>query len=162
MTLTVRYLHILLWAVLSFIWAPALAAGVAVSVSMGDRVLAIHPVVLLLTGIFSTLSGATTLAIRINKELDSAPGKRLPRPWLYCAAHMLGSWSMGAFVFLMNEHFMVDVWLSFANVLIGSFAGAAGLESVAKRWLPGFPVPAVEHAFIDTHTHQIVTVPDDK
>lgn len=159
MTLTIRYLHVLFWSLLAFIWTPALAAAAVVSV--GDSVLNIHPAVLVLTGVFSTLSGATTLAIRINKELDSAPGKKLPRPWLYCAAHMLGSWSMGAFVFLMNEHFSVDVWLSFANVLLGSFAGAAGLEQVANRWLPTFPVPEVEHAFIDTHTHQLVTVPDD-
>lgn len=145
---------------LAFVWTPALATA-AVVVASGDSMFNVHPAVLVLTGVFSTLSGATTLAIRINKELDSAPGKKLPRPWLYCAAHMLGSWSMGAFVFLMNEHFAVDVWLSFANVLLGSFAGAAGLEQVAHRWLPSFPVPAVEHAFIDTHTHQLVTVPDD-
>lgn len=138
MMITTRYLHILLRAIMVFVWTPAVAFAAAVITP--DSPLNVPPMVFLLCCVFSTLSGVTTLAIRINKQLDSKPGKPLPRPWLYCGGHMGGSWMAGSLAFFGAQSYHLDVWQAFALVLMASFGGATFIEYAIKKYLPGYPM----------------------
>lgn len=139
MMITTRYLRVLSRALLTFIWTPAFA-GAALALP-SDSPLNVPPIIFLLCCVFSTLSGATTLAMRINKQLDAQPGKPLPRPWLYCGAHMGGSWLAGSLAFFASQTWHVDVWMSFGFVLMASFGGATFIEYAIKKYLPGYPEP---------------------
>uniref|UniRef100_UPI0025F63590 hypothetical protein n=1 Tax=uncultured Xylophilus sp. TaxID=296832 RepID=UPI0025F63590 len=71
----------------------------------------------------------------------------LPRPLLFCAAHMLGSWLAGTLAFITAQQQVMDVWLGLGLVIVASFIGAKFVEGAAERYLarvPGLPaIPPV-------------------
>lgn len=122
------------WALLVTMWLPTLAfaAGAAAGVESLNV-----PVLLVLISLgLSSLAGGTTLAMRFDAALRAEPGKPLARPWLFCASHMLGSWTAGTMVFLINQHLATPVWLGLAMVVGISFMGAKGVELLIERYLP--------------------------
>lgn len=133
-----RYLIILLRALIVCMWAPAVAFAAVVAATGGaeQSPLNVPAALLFATVVVSTLAGATTLAIRVVSEFKSDPGKPLVRPWLYCLAHMAGSWLSGTFFFLVAMDQNFGVWRLLATVLIASFVGAKALEMAADKWLP--------------------------
>jgi hypothetical protein len=103
-----------------------------------------------LTCVISTLSGATALAWRLNdlmlkedERVATEGGERRPfvRPWLFAAAHMSGSWMGGTLAFLMGKGNAWDVWNVLGFVLVMSFLGSKGIEMVAERWLGSVKFP---------------------
>lgn len=132
-----QYLIILLRALVLLMWAPAVTFAATLAITGADASpLNVPPVLLVATMLLSTLAGATTLALRLVHELRTNPDKPLVRPWLYCLAHMLGSWCAGAFFFLVAMAKNQDVWTLLGMVLLASFMGAKALEWAAERWLP--------------------------
>lgn len=96
----------------------------------------------LLTGfawLASSLSGATALLIRIDRQLSAAPGKPLPRPWLFCGAHMAGSWLAGLLGFALAQKADGDIWELFVSVICFSFIGATAIERVAEKYVVSLP-----------------------
>lgn len=136
--MTNKYLSIVIRATLALVWLPALAfAGVVATIApTNPEVLEVPLIVLVVNLVFSTLAGGTTLAIRINAQLMSSPEMPLPRPWLFCLSHMLGSWLAGSFFFLIAQHNSVGIWMGFGMVLLGSFGGAKLLETAVEKYLP--------------------------
>ena len=132
--LTAQGLRRLIWGLVCGMWAPmpALAAVVAAT---GDT-LEVPLLLLVLALVVSTLSGATALLMRIDRELSAAPDKPLPRPWLMSTAHMLSAWLAGVAAFLISRANGWDAWTTLGFVLGASFAGAKFLEAMLERF-PG-------------------------
>lgn len=138
--MTVNYLRTVLWVVLVMLWTPA----VALAATMQNTLDGVSPRVLATVAILSTLSGATALVLRIDKELRGMePGTKLPRPVLFASAHMLGSWLAGVLGFFIAEGQKIDGWLGFVVIVTMSFVGAKAIEMVAEKYLasalPGTP-----------------------
>jgi hypothetical protein len=132
-----QYLIVILRAMVIAMWAPAAAfAAVLAGTGANASPLNVPAALVVATALFSTLAGATTLALRLVSELRADPDKPLVKPWLYCLAHMLGSWCAGAFFFLIAMAQGYGVWTLLASVLLASFVGAKALEMAAERWLP--------------------------
>jgi phage shock protein PspC (stress-responsive transcriptional regulator) len=129
-----RYALTLLRALLALMWCGTAAAGLALGSNAST--LQVDPVLMLLSAIIATLSGGTTLAIRVNNLLMSEPPQALVRPWLFVVAHMLGSWLAGLAFFLITRAQEADVWTSLIVVLVSSFTGSKAIEWVAERYLP--------------------------
>lgn len=140
-----KYFSIMLRVMLALLWVPSLCfAGVVAAVNPGGpEVLNVPLVVVIVNVAFSTLAGGTTLAIRVNAELFANPDRPLPRPWLFCVAHMLGSWLAGIFFFLIAQHQQAGLWMGFGWVLLGSFGGAKLLEMAVEKFLPMGPRPTL-------------------
>jgi len=125
-----RALRIL--AVLMWIPMPALAATL---------VSAVHPFhsvdlpVLALAFGMSTLSGATALIWRLDRELRDSPDGKLPRPWLFAASNLLGSWLAGSLAWIASQSQSVGVWATLATVIILSFGGARVIEVLAEKYI---------------------------
>lgn len=144
--MNLTYLRVCLRAMLWLLWTPALAVsiflGLSPSIAVAGAVIVITidggtsiPLSLIIINTFlASLSGGTALVLRIDKELGREPGKRLVRPWLFCAAHMLGSWLAGALAFLMCQGTAWDVWYRLGFVIIASFLGAKFIELVAEKF----------------------------
>jgi hypothetical protein len=130
-----KFLHVLL----AVLWPPAVIASVAmIEIDASVRV----PVVLLCLGIIlCNLSGLTSLALRIDKELRADPGKPLQNPKLLCGAHMLGSWLAGTLAFMVGMQQKFDVWMTLIVVVVASFMGAKFIELMADRYLAGIKPP---------------------
>lgn len=144
--LTARRLRASLWALIACMWSPllifpAFAAGQTTG-PVVEALIAIPPALVGITWVLSTLAGATALVIRIDRELSAAPDKPLPRPWLFCTAHMLGSWLAGALAFIVGQQQQMDVWLALGVVITFSFTGAKSIEWVAERYLAKVAPPA--------------------
>lgn len=132
-----RYLALTLRALVLVMWTPAVAFAAALAATGAEASpLNVPPALAVATLLLSTLAGATTLAIRVLAELKANPEKPLVKPWLYCLAHMLGSWCAGAFFFIVAMSQQYGVWMLLAMVLLASFVGAKALEVAADRWLP--------------------------
>ena len=125
----------MLWALLVLMWAPVLALAAPVANTSLELVLQVSPALVVIAVMLSSLSGVTALVIRIDRELSAAPDKPLPRPWLFCGAHMLGSWLAGTLAFLLAQQQAMDVWLGLGLVIAASFIGAKFVEGVAERYL---------------------------
>ena len=135
--MTNKYLSFVIKVLVLLLWAPALVfAGIIAAAPDSQEILNVPMVVLMVNLVIATLAGGTTLAIRINAQLMNAPDKPLPRPGLFCTAHMLGSWLSGTFFFLLSQHQQTGVWLGFSIVLLGSFSGAKALELAVEKYLP--------------------------
>ncbi len=129
--MTTRYISICLRALLLLMWAPAALATGVIVIDAGVQVsLALVGVSMLL----STLSGATALVLRLDRELRQAPDAPLIKPWLFCTAHMLGSWLAGIVAFIGATSAGLDVWLKLSSVVLGSFLGAKFLEARAEAF----------------------------
>lgn len=132
--MTTRYLRICLRAMLICLWAPTLSTAAALLVVV-DGTVAVPVSLLIVTAMLSSLSGATALVIRIDRELRSTPGQPLPRPWLFAASHMLGSWLAGTLAFMVGQQQKVDVWFALGFVIVASFLGAKFIELMAEKYL---------------------------
>lgn len=138
--MNINYLRLCLRALVVLLWLPAVAwAGTLISI---DGALSVPLSLVVISTMLSTMSGATALLIRIDKELQAAPDKPLPRPWLFCGAHMGGSWLAGTLGFIISRHQAVDVWLAMGMVIVASFLGAKFIEMVAERYLARVLPPA--------------------
>jgi len=135
--LTAPYLRIVIWAGLAILWAPLVV--ILLAVPMAARAAALVegfqvPGLLLAVSMFlSTLAGITALLIRVERELSAAPDQPLPRPMLFCAAHMGGSWLAGLLAFIINQAQQFNVWYGLGLVIGASFAGAKFVEMWAER-----------------------------
>ena len=118
---------------LAAMWLPgiALASTVTIAKTLEGMTLTALAIVFVL----STLSGATALIQRIDRELRESVDKKLPRPTLFAAAHMLGSWMAGALAFLIAEGQDVNDWLELGIIIVASFAGAKFIESISEKYL---------------------------
>ncbi|HEY8357052.1 MAG TPA: hypothetical protein VIL30_06280 [Ramlibacter sp.] len=124
-----------------FLACPSLvmAATMVIEIEKGASV---SLLVVLLSMVLSTMSGATALLLRIDRELAAAaPGTPLARPWVFCSAHMLGAWMAGTLAFLMMQRAEVDVYSKLVAVLVASFLGAKFIEMVAERFIGKTPAP---------------------
>lgn len=131
--MTARYLRICLRAMLVCLWAPTLSTAAALLVIV-DGTVAVPISLLIVTAMLSSLSGATALVIRIDRELRATTGP-LPRPWLFAAAHMLGSWLAGTLAFMVGQQQRMDVWFALGFVIVASFLGAKFIELMAEKYL---------------------------
>lgn len=130
--MTARYLSICLRAILWLLWAPAtLASGVIVI----DKGVEISAALVGICVLLSSLSGATALVMRIDRELRASPGQPLIKPAWFIAAHMLGSWLAGCVAFIGAQSAGLDVWLKLSGVVLASFLGARFLEARAEAFI---------------------------
>lgn len=132
-----RYVLSVMRALILLLWTPTIALAGAVVAAVGRQPLVLDWVVVGVSAVLATMAGATALAIRVNNLLLAVqPGEKMVRPWLFAAAHMLGSWSAGTAAFLIGQAQHTEVWTSLLLVLLAAFAGAKFLEMAAERWLP--------------------------
>ncbi len=132
----VRYLLSTIRWLLICMWAPTVAAAAALTATHQKAELDLDLALLGVSMAITTLAGATSLAIRINATLLAEPDKPLVRPWLFCFAHMLGSWLAGCLGFIMGRSQQWDVWTSLLVILIAAFMGAKFVEMMAEKYLP--------------------------
>ena len=131
--LTAPYLRLVLWLMVALLWVPVLAMAAPAVREDPGMVLMVSPLLLAVTMFVSTLAGVTALLIRIDRELSSAPDRPLPHPWIFCAAHMGGSWLAGTSMFFAAQDASMSVWKGLGLVVVGSFAGAKLIELAAER-----------------------------
>lgn len=138
----VAYFIRVMWSTGILMWTPAVAYAATLAVTGGNESPFAVPAALFIASLMiSTLSGATTLAISIAKELRDKPGQPLVAPWANAIAHMLGSWLAGTCAFVASMAGGVGVWSLLGAVLVASFAGSKGLELYAQKLLPGYMPP---------------------
>ncbi|MGQ2992783.1 hypothetical protein [Variovorax sp.] len=137
--LTAPKLRRIIWGLIAAIWLPLLALPAFAAAAQADLAdpLNIPPVLMVLALVISSLSGATALLMRIDRELSAAPDKPLLRPWLMCASHMAGAWLAGTLAFIVARQTSLDVWTTLGLVLTASFANAKFIESMLERFMPG-------------------------
>ena len=144
-----NYIIITIRALIAFMWVPLpVYAGVLFATGSNDSPLAVPLDLLVAIMVFSTLAGATTLSMRIVRELklnaeDGSSTKALAHPWWGALSHMLGSWLASSFFFFLCMAQQAGVWTLLATVLIAAFSGAKALEKVSDNFLlarlPGSP-----------------------
>lgn len=139
--LTAPYLRLVIWAGIGLLWLPIVLLLAAISPAARAAGLAEgFQVPALLAGvsmILSTLAGITALLIRVERELSAAPDRPLPRPFLFCAAHMTGSWLAGILAFIVNQAQEMPPWWGLGIVIGASFAGAKAVEMWAEKFTIG-------------------------
>lgn len=125
-------LQALFWIVVTTNFAlAATAASLAPSTSMPlDQAL--------LSFVICTFSGVAALLRRIDKELKVNPGA-LPRPALFCAMHLFGSWLAGGLAFVISQQQHFDVWAEVGLMIVASYIGAAWVEAFAEKVSPATP-----------------------
>lgn len=142
--MTNKYITIIIRIMLFVAWMPSVAAASVVASLIPDPLAGLSfnvPLAVLVVNFgFSTLAAITTLAIRVNAQLMKAPDQPLPHVWIFCAAHVLGSWLTGSFFFMIGQHQQVGLWLGLGMVLLGSFGGAKLLEMAVEKYLPMRPL----------------------
>lgn len=143
--LTVNYLRRSLYSLLLMMWVPMpiWAATLAVDAGGFNEFANVSFPVLALAFSLSTLSGATALVWRLDKELRASPDGKLPRPWLFASSNMLGSWTAGALAWLMAQSQGVGVYSTLIIVILLSFGGARALEVLAEKYInrDASPIP---------------------
>ena len=131
--MSLHYLRIVLRCMLIGLWLPAIAfAG---TVTLDKTLEGITLATLLIVFVLSSLSGATALLQRIDRELRESLSKTLPRPTLFAGAHMLGSWMAGCLAFLICESSDTNDWLELGVIVVASFAGAKFIEAISEKYL---------------------------
>lgn len=132
MTMTAPYMRKALHILLALMWSPmpVWAASIAAQDAFG----AVEwPVFALAFGL-STLSGATALVWRLDKELRASPDGSLPRPWLFAASNLLGSWTAGALAWVGAQGQGSGVWSTLGAVILLSFGGARVIEIMVEKY----------------------------
>lgn len=154
--MNLHFVRSCLRAMLCLMWAPALLigalAGLSPSFAFAGAIIVITidggttvPLSLVIINTFlASMSGGTALVLRIDKELRADPGKPLTRPWLFCLAHMSGSWLAGTLAFLLGQTTTWVVWYKLGFVIAAAFMGAKFVESVAEKMLGRAPVPPAD------------------
>lgn len=134
MTVSVQYLRAVMHALLVILWTPAVVyAGTS---SLQHTIDTVSGSLILVLALLSSLSGATALVMRIDKQLRVAPDARLPLPWLFAASHMLGSYMATALAFMLIEGSgMLTGWHELAFITTASFMGAKFIELVVEKFL---------------------------
>lgn len=122
-----------LWTFIAMLWLPV--AAFAAPIAGMEVVMAISPALAIAAIALSTLSGATALATRIDRELSDAPNKKMPRLWLTCTAHMLGSWLAGSLGFVLAQGQEMSIWLGLGLVIAASFTGAKFIEGITEKYM---------------------------
>lgn len=141
--MTTNYLRIVLRCLLALLWLPALAFAGTVTLEKTLEGLTVASLAIVF--VLSSLSGATALTQRIDRELRDGLVKALPRPMLFVAAHMLGSWLAGTLAFLICEGQDVNDWIELGVIILASFAGAKFIESISEKYLAQWtPKPGSE------------------
>lgn len=107
----------------------------AASITLSATINQLTPGVYAIVFALSTLAGATALVMRIDRELRATPGQPLPRPYLFVASHMLGSWTAGVLAFFMCESQNVGDWAELIVIVLSAFTGAKSIEAVAEQYL---------------------------
>lgn len=131
--MTPQYISLVLKFLVLLLWCPT--AAWAATVTLNQTLSSINGGTLFLIWALSSLSGATALVWRVDKELRAAPGAKLPLPWLFASAHMLGSWLAGVLAFLICESQNMDDWFELGAIVCASFMGAKFIELVAEKYL---------------------------
>lgn len=132
--MTNNYLRLVLRAMLVFLWVPAIAC--AATITLQTTLDEITWPVAMLVAFLSTLSGATALVVRIDRELRAqASPEPLRWPWLFTGAHMMGSWLAGASAFIVAEGQNLNDWLELGMIVAFSFVGAKAIEKLAESFL---------------------------
>ena len=131
--MTVNYLRATLRLMLVALWFPALALASALKPAQvfGDVDGFLFGIIVVL----SSLSGATALLHRIDKQLGVSPGAKLPRPILFVVSHMMGSWLACALVLVLMHGRGIWIYYELAAIVMASFGGAKFVESMAEKWL---------------------------
>lgn len=132
--MNVTYLITALKILVLCLWVPAVAWSAQVTLDETLKGLTALSVTVVM--VLSTLSGATALLIRIDKEMRRKPEQELPRPTLFVMAHMLGSWTAGVLAFIISESQNANDWVELGGIVVASFLGAKFVELIAERWLP--------------------------
>jgi len=144
--MTIHYLRVVLRCMLVALWLPTIAF--ASTVTLDKTLEGITLPTLIIVFVLSSLSGATALLQRIDRELRESVTKTLPRPTLFAAAHMLGSWLAGCLAFLLCENQDANDWLELGIIVAASFAGAKFIESISEKylaqWTPKASLPPLE------------------
>lgn len=144
--MSVHYVRIVLRCMLVGLWLPAIAF--ASTVTLHKTLEGVTLPTLVIVFVLSSLSGATALLQRIDRELRESVTKKLPRPTLFAAAHMLGSWMAGCLAFLIAESSDTNDWLELGIIVVASFAGAKFIEAISEKylaqWTPKTPLPKIE------------------
>lgn len=138
--MNIDYIRITLRCMMLALWLPAIAF--ASTVTLSQTLSGVTPSALVIVVLLSSLSGATALLQRIDRELRDTNAATLPRPALFACAHMLGSWLAGSLAFILAEGQNVNDWLELGLIICSSFAGAKFIEAVSEKYLSRIlPVP---------------------
>lgn len=136
--LSVTYLRRALHALVLIMWAPmpvwAAATLAQASAGLSDFGEIRWSILALAFGL-STLSGATALVWRLDQELRRSPDGKLPRPWLFAASNLMGSWTAGALAWITSQSQSAGVWPTLGLVILLSFGGARAIEAMAEKYL---------------------------
>ena len=129
--MSLSYLRVAMRCMLIALWMPALAF--ASSITIDKTLQGITLTTLSVVFVLSSLSGATALLQRIDRELRESKTDQLLRPALFASAHMLGSWLAGCLAFVMAEAADANDWAELSIIICASFAGAKFIESVSEK-----------------------------
>ncbi|ROR25169.1 hypothetical protein EC845_1209 [Comamonas sp. BIGb0124] len=152
--LTAPKVRTAVWFVVGLLWGPwFLLGGLTAIPSLAwaspdlkqalESPLNVSLVLVALAILLSSLSAATALLIRLDRELSQAQHRTLPHMAILCAWHMAGGWCAGTVAFMTAQTAQMDVWTSLIGVVLASFSGAKFLEFMAERYMTGkFPPPA--------------------
>jgi len=130
---SIHYFRVVLRCMLIGLWVPTIAF--ASTITLDKTLEGITLPTLVIVFVLSSLSGATALLQRIDRELRESATKTLPRPALFATAHMLGSWLAGCLAFMLAENQDVNDWLELGIIVVASFAGAKFIESISEKYL---------------------------
>lgn len=119
--------------ILIMLWPITVSAAVATGTI--DPFVGITGMHILVLSVISTLSGLTALTIRIDSELKKFKNSKLPRPKLFVASHMLGSWLAGILAVVISQQNEFTVWTQIALVIIASFMGAKFIEKMSEIYV---------------------------
>lgn len=127
------YILTVLKLIIWMLWPITVSAALATGTT--DPFVGITGMHILVLSVISTLSGLTALTIRIDSELSKCKDEPLPRPKLFVASHMLGSWLAGVLAVVMSENNILSVWTEITLVIVASFMGAKFIEKVSEFYI---------------------------
>lgn len=136
--LSVTYVRRALRGLLLIMWAPMPVWAASMLADGGGGLTEFENIrwsVLALAFGLSTLSGATALVWRLDQELRKSPDGKLPRPWLFSASNIMGSWLAGIFAWISSQSQNAGVWPTLVLVILLSFIGARAIETIAEKYL---------------------------
>lgn len=138
------FIRTCLLTLLVLAWIPSIAWAASIVIDV-DKGITVPLSLVIISTIICTLSGATSLVFRLNKELRVDPPKPLTYPWLFCWAHMLGSWLAGTTGFFIGQaSSYFDVWMRLVVIILMSFGGAKVIEKMAERFIDKLPLPGID------------------
>lgn len=135
--MTARQIIVIMRCMLILLWVPTTAW--AAQVPLSDTLRSIDIATIAVVFALSSLAGATALVLRIEKELrptaEGEPPRKLPRPWLFSTAHMLGSWQAGVLALAVSEGMEINNWAKLVLIICAGFSGAKFIEWITEKYL---------------------------